>query len=271
MRHTYILVLTYNYPEGVEKTLDSLLLTQDEDITTIVIFNGVNEKDYSSIFKRNDIQMIKLEENLGFFKAYNKAILSIPSDAHFVILNDDVIIKDGRWLTAMYDDMYNQVVPEHQDPRTWNLQIGVVGYRQKALLFTAKGKKENQETDRWVFSCALLNPIAVRMTGLFDERYFGWWGDFEYLCRLHGTGYKVSTVHQQYIFHEKQHTFKTMDAFTDNNKWSLLDAISFYEQCYHRTFEWKETMPFPINQILREVRWFIRKKLEYIRTGISNE
>jgi GT2 family glycosyltransferase len=272
MRHTWVLVLSYTYPEGLKRTLDSLKLTTNESISIKVILNGVNKDDYKFVFERDDIEeIINLEENIGFLRAYNKAILTLSTSDHFVILNDDVEIKDGRWLTSMYEKMYNSEVPKNQDPHTWNKQIGIVGFRQEALLPTAEGKKENQKTNRWVLSCALVNPIAVRMAGLFDERYFCWWGDFEFLCRLHGAGYKVSSVDEEYIYHERQHTFKDMRSYDDSATWQLLDAMAFYEQCYNRHFEWKEAMPFPINQILTEVKWYLRNKLTYIREGRSIE
>lgn len=270
MNHTWILILTYKYPEGLERLLDSLKLTTNENYTIIVILNGVNEEDYKFVFKRKNIEIIKLEKNLGFFKAYNKAILDIPIEDHFVVLNDDVEILNGRWLTAMYDKMYDQTVPSNQDPHTWSYQkIGIVGYRQEARLTNNKGQKENQTTDRWILSCALVNPKAIRVAGIFDERYYCWWGDFEFLCRLHGAGYKLLTVHEKYIYHERQHTFKELDDFNSDTTWPFLDALEFYEQCYNRHFEWKEAMPFPIEKILTEAKWYIRRKLIQTRNEVK--
>ncbi len=271
MRNTWVLLLSYTYPEGLKRALDSLKLTTNENISIKVVLNGVNKDDYKFVYERDDIEeIISLEENLGFFKAYNKAILTLPSSDHFVILNDDVEIKDGRWLTSMYDKMYNFKVPKGQDPHTWNNQIGIVGFKQESILLTPEGKTEKQKTDKWLLSCALVNPIAVRIAGLFDERYFCWFGDFEFLCRLHGAGYKLLSVDEEYICHEMQHTFNDMKSYDDNsNTWQILDAMAFYEQCYNRHFEWKESMSFPINHILTEVKWYLRHKLKYLRESIK--
>ena len=86
MRHTWILVLSYTYPEGLKRTLDSLKLTTNENISTIVILNGVNKNDYKFVFDRDDVkEIINLEENIGFFKAYNKAILTLSPSDHFLL------------------------------------------------------------------------------------------------------------------------------------------------------------------------------------------
>ena len=267
MRNTWILVLTYKYPEGLKKCLDSILITTKENIKTKVILNGVNKQDYAFVHKRNDIEeIINIEENIGFFKAYNKAILTIPPEDYFVILNDDVVITDERWLTAMYDSMTNLSIPKNQDPKTFNTKIGIVGYRQIARVPVGEtGNAEDQKTDRWILSCALVNPKAIRLCGLFDERYNHWWGDFEFLCRMHNFGYKLSTVDEEYIFHEKQHTYELTDSFNEKNTWPIWDAMCFYEQCGNKYFEWKEAMPFPIQQILIEVKWFLRGRLNKMK------
>jgi len=251
--NTWILIPTYSYPEGLKETLKSLRRTP-EPIQIKVILNGVDWDSYKWITEVPGIEILPLEHNLGYFKAMNRGTLSISAEDYVVHLNDDVIITDERWLSIMYERMTNPTVPSDQDPHTWSKNVGIVGYTQPMT------QNPKVKTDRWLFSCCLLKPEAVRRTGLFDERYQWGFGEYDYLCRLHSNGFGIEMIDEPYILHEQRHTYRKVKI--EESAEMLADAWFFHEAHRERGYEWERKMQdYPMDDILAEAKGFVSSHL----------
>lgn len=245
--NTWFLILTFKYPDGLGRLLVSLRETNFPMSMVKVILNGVNMDEYKEVlseFKRDllDKNILSWPHNMGCYRAYNNGIMSIPPTDYFVLCNDDVVIKDERWMEAFYSEM--------------NELVGVVGIKQRHTL----GAREIVDNRR-IMSCCLLNPVAVRKVGLFDERYNYWWGDIQYWCRIHASGFRIKSIETPYIEHEISHTFDLLHAARE--PWALWDAYCFNSYYQAQNPEWCENLDLPVRDIATEVKQFLTHKIKW--------
>jgi GT2 family glycosyltransferase len=244
-RETWLLILTYKYPQGLARLLKSLEETNYPMNRIKLILNGIDidaYKEVLSIYETKLNWILEWPHNLGFYRAFNNGLLTIPSNEYVILCNDDVVINNSSWIDELFAEM--------------NELIGVVGIKQK---HTYPSGIENIDSRR-IMACCLLNPTAVRKVGLFDERYFGYYGDIQYLCQMHAAGFKTQSILTDSIFHEIMKTFEQMHK--EGSGWVLNDAWWFYQYLNSSNYEWRERfLDFPMNELKIELSNFIRHKL----------
>jgi len=237
---TQLLILTYKYSEGLMRLFKSLRAVNYPSDLITVIMNGVDKDQYKHAFnfcESWNYRILSWPDNLGFFRAFNNGIMSISPTDYFVLLNDDIEIRSEEWLDYLYGEM--------------NELVGMVGIKQRM-----EGPN-NPLDDRRIMSCCLLNPEAVRKTGLFDERYWEHFGDIEYICRMHSFGYRIKSIETSSIYHEIGQTYKK------SSLGILKDAWRFSQFLTSNVYEWRERLiDYPVQDIRREVDQLLNFELQ---------
>lgn len=109
-----ILILTYNAPEYVKKTIESLHQVTDKETLNkceIIVWDNASEQPTRDLLKqlKDDGLIDKLElstENLLFAGGNNAAAeLAATSSKYYLLLNSDVLIKDKNWLTRLIGEV----------------------------------------------------------------------------------------------------------------------------------------------------------------------
>ncbi|MDE6717330.1 MAG: glycosyltransferase [Muribaculaceae bacterium] len=112
MKDIGILILTYNAPQYVKETLETLHnVTDPEDLKRceIVVWDNNSEEETKRILKeyqqKGYIDKLRLsDENLLFAGGNNEASkLAGPDVKYYLLLNSDVRIKDPKWLKYLLD------------------------------------------------------------------------------------------------------------------------------------------------------------------------
>lgn len=109
-----ILILTYNAPEYVEKTIKSLTeVTDKEDLEKceIIVWDNASEQPTQALLKefKNQGLIDKLSlssKNLLFAGGNNGAAeLASPTSKYYLLLNSDILIKDKNWLKRLINEV----------------------------------------------------------------------------------------------------------------------------------------------------------------------
>lgn len=203
-----IIILTWNGLDYTKKCLRSLFSTLErydpETVQVVVVDNASTDGTVAYLRSLGSkIKLIKNPENLGFSKANNLAIRTVPEGDDVVLLNNDMEIHQADWLYRLQRCAY-------QSP-----DIGLVGCRLvsgNGLLMHAGtympletlwgqqiggGEKDinqypfNREVEGVVFACVYLKRAVLREVGLLDEDYFAYFEDTDYCFRAKEKGFRV--------------------------------------------------------------------------------
>lgn len=240
----WIIILTYTYPEGLDRLLTSLGKAGEDFSFIRVVFNGVDKEKYKFLLDRWEDKLQHktfYDDNIGYFKAYNNEILKVSSEDYLFLLNDDIVINTKDWKDIFFENM--------------NELVGLVGIQQEW-----RDQLGNEQVDEFrLFSCCIMNPIAVRKTGLFDEKYICYFGDIEYLLRMHSQNYTILPIRTDAVWHERCQTLKGVDSNQKNWSTELVnDAWCFCNQVDVVNYEWRKNFTvFDVNLLLKKVKRFV--------------
>jgi glycosyltransferase involved in cell wall biosynthesis len=120
-----VVVVTYNRPNDVKDTVDSLLGQSVKPFEVIVIDNGSNPPLNIELRSRN-IKRIRFDQEVGLSNARNYGI-SIARGGYIAFIDDDAV-ADRRWLEEIQkgidvaDILGGPIRPAHQavPPEWWN-------------------------------------------------------------------------------------------------------------------------------------------------------
>lgn len=166
----HVIVITFNGKQHLEACFPSLSRTDYSNKLVVLADNSSNNE--SADFTATAfpwVKVVKNEGNLGFAKGNNRAMqMALDAGADYIVLlNDDTIILDGRWL--------REAVALAESDRS----TGMIGYRLLDKIPDPPEAKNRQsvsiaETKR-IDGCALfMRGNLLRRIGLFDEVYFAY-------------------------------------------------------------------------------------------------
>ena len=127
-----VMVLNYNGKEHLAECLTSLLNLDYQNKSIYIIDN--NSTDDSLSYVRTQFPKViifAINENLGFAKAYNKAIEAIPSDFVAIVNNDTVL--DKNWLKSLMPEF-------NKDKKLFACEGKILLYSQRTVINHAGGK-----------------------------------------------------------------------------------------------------------------------------------
>lgn len=231
-----VAIITVNY-NGKEDTLELLkslkiLKVNELELKTIVIDNASSDGSVSAIHKAfPEVDILQAGANLGFSGGYNKGIecAQIWGADYFLLINNDSLIKDVNLLwelikTANSDSKIGLVSPkiyfakgfEFHKEKYDSKDLGKViwyagghfdwdniGSVHRGLDEVDKGKYDQIEEQEIVSgACVLIKKDILQKVGLFDERYFLYFEDSDFIKRVKEAEFKIYYNGQVSIYHK---------------------------------------------------------------------
>ena len=217
-RPVAIVILTWNALAYTKRCLSALAETTDHPAwRLIVVDNGSTDGTVAWLHEQGWPTVIENAKNLGFTKGCNIGIEATKPDEDVVLMNNDLIVTDPRWLTVLQDVAYADdttgvvggrlVDPDgsvnhlgsYMPPRTlWGQQMG-------GLERDINQARRPRPVEGVVFAQAYLTRTCIEKVGLLDEEFFAYYEDSDYCLRAQKAGLKVmfsgevSSVHHNNV------------------------------------------------------------------------
>ena len=213
-----IVVLTWNALPYTKECLQSLRETTDHPAwRLIVVDNGSTDGSVEWLRAQDWITLIENEENLGFTKGCNIGIAACDPVEDVVLLNNDTIQRDPRWLTKLQDVAYARastgvVGSRLNDGHGLVLHLGsfmqpvaVRGQQLGGLELDINQCNQDRDVESVVFAQVYIRRDCIERVGVLDEDLFAYFEDTDYCLRVLRAGLgvvcagDVSTVHHQNV------------------------------------------------------------------------
>ncbi len=262
MRAVSIIVLAWNRWPLTKRLLDSIQRFTDlGNVRVIVVDNGSSDETADELAKLPWLCVLRHEQNLGFVRGNNAALLQTGDD-DVVLLNNDVEILHGEWLERLQQSVYAAS------------DIGIVGCRlllddgrllhagtwirpddcwgeQIGSLETDLGQyAEDREVEGIVFACAYLKRDVLRDVGLLSEAYESYFEDTDYCLRAAEKGYRtvccgsVTMRHQEHGSTEGDDSFRRQ-TFARSRAVFRTRWRQKLQAHYTRSLAWQSIMQLP--------------------------
>jgi GT2 family glycosyltransferase len=228
---TAIVVLSFNAPEALRVTLDSLVRAKNvTPFTVFLVENGSGDETKSVAAEAArqvaegglDIRYIELPDNLGFSGGNNLGIRKALTEnfTHICLLNSDVVCTTG-WLDRLIATGEPVVGPVSN--AVGNEQTIVVNYTVAidksafdivdnfARRWAANFQPALIRTDFLGFFCVLFTRSVIDRIGYLDERFSpGGYEDDDYCLRLAQAGFEMTIARHVYVHHFGSSSFSSL-------------------------------------------------------------
>ncbi|MBO4552791.1 glycosyltransferase family 2 protein [bacterium] len=200
--------LNYNTSEELRGALESLKAAgRGVDFDLVIIDNAstsAGEKERLAEMK-GEAELLLLPENLGFAGAFNKVLARVGYD-YFLLLNSDLILppdflKDLLEEAGKIKDFGLGSVNFVREDGSPQFSYGPVPTLASELinrsLFQKRYRKSHPagesplEVESLLGAAMLVSGEAVAKAGLMDERFFFFFEETEWCCRMRDHGFKV--------------------------------------------------------------------------------
>lgn len=210
-KHVGIILVSYNAPQAVIMTLDSLVSAKgNTPFSVVLIDNGSSpdaERQIAMSMNRHleaghfQGRLFLLGVNKGFSGGNNIGItyfLSQPDITHFCLLNTDVVVSD-HWLDYLLEDEFDAVGPlTNASNNEQGIPVPYMILRESDKLSFDMEAYQNFAAERhsiWKgltcsssfisFFCAILSRSLVQKVGYLDTRFHpGAYEDDDYCVRI---------------------------------------------------------------------------------------
>ncbi|MEM6397151.1 MAG: bifunctional riboflavin kinase/FAD synthetase [Bacteroidota bacterium] len=216
---TAVVILNYNGLDFLEKFLPAVVQNIAPNTRVIIADNASTDKSVSWL-KSNypDLELIEIDENLGFAGGYNAALRQIKADI-FVLLNSDVkvtpgwlepclaLFKDNR-VAAVQPKILSQSKPtEFEYAGASGGMIDTLGYpfcRGRVFYSLEKdsGQYDGRQEIFWASGAALfIRSELFHGIGGFEEEYFAHFEEIDLCWRLKRAGYRIMAEPRSVVYH----------------------------------------------------------------------
>lgn len=227
-----IIVLSFNAPQALRVTLDSLARAKvGVPFTVYLIDNGSRPEVKTEVgeivagIQSRGLAVTYTDHpvNLGFSGGNNVCIKQAlaKSHTHICILNSDVVVTEN-WLDYLIDTAEPVVGPVSNavgNEQTVPIDYSVAMDEAAWPVVTAFAQKRREAyasnvvySDFIGFFCALIRRDVVERVDLLDDRFFpGSYEDDDYCVRLQEAGYRLAIARNVYIHHFGSASFSMLD------------------------------------------------------------
>ncbi len=199
----YALVLNYNGAQFLGECLASLVVNDYPNLHVRVVDNASTDKSVELVRTQfPGVDVILMEQNLGFSVAYNRAVSSIQGDYYFFLNNDVVlepnVVRELVTASESFDDIA-AVTPKMRFSESRGTLNGCGGMLDRFGfgLNVGIGEVDEGQYDQpmevfYAVGAAMLVKAEVwRQVGGFDERFFAYFEDSDWCWRARLLGYRV--------------------------------------------------------------------------------
>ena len=226
-----IIIPNWNGLEDTIECLESLKKISYQNYEVIVVDNGSSGNDAEVLRCRfsDYIHLIKNDKNLGYAGGVNVGIKYAQSNSRpdfLLLLNNDTVVA-ADFLTrlvesAMTDNSIGVVGPKadqygvptraQQDIivkkrmlETWIAGIGI----KQINVWQANNPNEGVAEG----CCQLIRGDVIEKIGYYDESYFFYWEDTDFVVRVKEAGYRVDCTPAAKIWHKTGRSSRKISGF----------------------------------------------------------
>lgn len=198
-----VIIPVYNQLQITMNVLNDLLKTYHPINEIIVVDDGSKKEPISKVIPKifPQVKLITNDENLGFAKTVNRGIKYASSDL-IVLLNNDVRLKNSKWLNVILDNMTDRKL-DMAAPRGGRINEKTWEY--------IPGEAVNS-TDKFSylpFWCCVIKKEVIDSIGLVSEKFGrGFWEDVLFGYTAKKAGFKMGIVENTGVEHMYHTTFK---------------------------------------------------------------
>ena len=247
------IVVNWNGREVLPATLDALRSNVFPPLTTVVVDNGSTDGSAESV--RDPVRLVALNENRGYGAALNAVLrpaLQGEKDAgetppdYFLLLNNNILLEPGtvfRLLEPAREKgpgIYGPKVLLQGNPDRLDAAWGRITWSHVLSYFRGKGARDGRRFDRvrrvqLLLGCALLVHRRVfQDVGLFDEQFFMYHEEVDFLFRAGRRGYPAYYCPAARVHHRRAHS--TRDEPLKRVFWVRRNTVLFLRK--HRVGAW---------------------------------
>ncbi len=261
-RPATVIVLTWNGWELTRACLDSLLATELEDATVLVVDNGSTDGTVERLAAYDGVRVLPLPSNRGFVRGNNAGIEAAEPGSDIVLVNNDMVFTQRDWLSRL-----RRTAAEHPG-------AGIVGCRlalpDGRLLHAGTyilpdtmwgqqiGSNERdlgqypgvREVEGIVFACALIRREVIDAVGGLSEDFESYFEDTDYCLRAARAGFATVVDGGVTLVHDEHGSTAAADGFRSRlfetsrkvfaGKWR-----ASLEGRYRHELLWQSIMNFP--------------------------
>ena len=253
-------VLTWNDVEMTRVCVRSVLDNTYHPLAVVVVDNGSSFPTLAPLQEEfPGIETVQLAKNFGFAGGCNRGLekaLEMGADYIFLLNNDTIVDRQAgaelaQAMETHKDAALASAVLLHpgEDKRiqihcVWPNRDRAHGVHENVNKTLTDALRKTVETGFAPACAVLLRPEALRQVGLFDERLFTNWEDYDLCMRLTDAGYKLLMVGSAEVVHKHGQTTGTTSPFI--TYFSVRNRLT----CLFRYGRWRG--------ILANLPWLIR-------------
>ena len=220
--HARVIIVNWNGKHFLGECLSTLEKQSYPNYDVTVVDNGSTDGSVDFIHDRFPrVHILSLDENVGFSKANNRAMIGALSDGaqYIALLNNDTKV-DERWLEHLVRVMESgkdigicaSKMLRMEDPHILD-SAGHI-FRKGRISERGHGEVDAHQYDDQidiVGACAgacLYRREMLEEIGLFDERYGSYYEDAELSWRAYNRGWRARFVPESMVLHHRGGTTK---------------------------------------------------------------
>lgn len=210
----YILILHFRVIENTINCLESLQGLDYSNYKILLVDNGSENKEGAALKSTyRDLEILELEQNLGFSGGCNKGIeYCLEKGAEYIwLLNNDTIVPQNT-LRFLVDAMQNDTKAGASgaalllfDEKTGEIKgktgKGQINFSKGKTLLKEPDLKTNISCDWLSGSNLLLRAKTINETGRFNDDYFLYFEDVDLCHRIKAAGWTLLLVPEAGIKH----------------------------------------------------------------------
>jgi GT2 family glycosyltransferase len=234
-----VVIVNWERPEDTIECIQSVLNSQRASPQVLVVDNGSNDDSVqriSSLYP--DIEIIELDQNLGFAGGYNAGIdraLKMRAEKIFLLNNDAVVEPEtiSALMEAPWDVAVPKIVYYDQPGRIW-----AAGSRWRifppAVVMIGYQKIDGAEYKasyslKYATGCALMirREVLERIQG-FDSEFENYMEDYDFTYRVRAAGFTMGFVPEARVRHKVSQSLGE----TSPQRWRYLgrNTVLFYRK-----------------------------------------
>ena len=239
----------------LRETLDALSLSLYSNLEILVVDNGSTDGSPSLI--PNSVQLLSLTENRGFGGALNKVIRQVlvknsgidESDSpYLLLLNNDVLVEPETVSQLMSiaqiqgPGIYGPKVLLQDNPQHLDAAWGHITWSHVLSSYRGKGARDGPRFNRFrkvqlLLGCAILvHPRVFRDVGVFDEKFFMYHEEVDFLYRAGRAGYPSFYCPQAQVYHWSGHS--TRRSPLQKVYWTRYNSVLFLRKHGAGVLKW---------------------------------
>lgn len=214
-----IVIVNYNSSAFVDPLLDSLRAVTEPSWRLVVVDSGSTDGSgdkFEGAFP--DATVVRCAENIGFAAGINvpfdQGLVDANRDDFVLFLNPDTTVTPSflRAMTNAADDR-TSVVPRilyANDHSLISTHAGGFDWRLGLFRDTFHGRKDGPATsvprddlETASFACALVPVGAFASAGRFDEQFFMYYEETDWLRRARAQGYRIRYEPSAVVYHRE--------------------------------------------------------------------